>query len=68
MNILKDYYPFYYPKQDSNLSVFNMIPEINVSETLTKFISGECKCKYDGRNVIQIKCGITINFDVSVKI
>ena len=25
-----------------------MIPEINVSKTLTKFISGECKCKYDG--------------------
>ena len=32
-----------------NLSVFNMITRINESETLTKHISCECKCKFDGR-------------------
>ena len=31
-----------------NLSVFNMITEINDSKTLTNHISCECKCKFDG--------------------
>ena len=35
-----------------------MIPEINESKKLTKHISCECKCKFDGR---------IINVDVSVK-
>ena len=33
-----------------NLSVFSIITEINESKTLTKHISCECKCKFDGRN------------------
>ena len=37
--------------EDLNLSVFNMITGINVLKTLTKHISSECKCKFDG-----IKC------------
>ena len=32
-----------------NLSVFNMITEINESKTLAKHISCECKCIFDGR-------------------
>ena len=32
-----------------NLSVFNMITGINESEILTKDISCESKCKFDGR-------------------
>ena len=32
-----------------NLSVFNRITEINQSKTLTKHISCECKCKFEGR-------------------
>ena len=35
--------------EDLNLSVFNMITGINESKTLTKHISCECQCKYDGR-------------------
>ena len=31
------------------LSVLNMITGINESKTLTKHISCECKCKFDGR-------------------
>ena len=31
------------------LSVFNMITRINESKPLTKHISCECKCKFDGR-------------------
>ena len=34
---------------DLNLSVFNMITGINESKTLTKHISCECKCRFDGR-------------------
>ena len=35
--------------EDLNLSVFNMIAGINESKILTKYISCECKCRYDGR-------------------
>ena len=35
--------------EDLNLSVFNMISEINELKTLTKHVSWERKCKFDGR-------------------
>ena len=35
--------------EDLSLSVFNMIAGINESKILTKHISCECKCKFDGR-------------------
>ena len=35
--------------EDLNLSVFNIITEINELKTLTKHISCKCKCKFDGR-------------------
>ena len=35
--------------EDLNCSVFNMITGINKSKILTKHISCECKCKFDGR-------------------
>ena len=35
--------------EDLNLSMFNMITEINESKTLVKYVSCECKCKFDGR-------------------
>ena len=53
--------------EDLNLSMFNMITGINESKTLTKHISCECKCRFDGKNVIQVNGGITINIDVSIK-
>ena len=34
--------------EDLNLSVFNIIAGINELKTLTKHISCECKCKFDG--------------------
>ena len=44
------YYPFAVSKtEDSNLSVFKMITCINELKTLTKHVSCECKCKFDGR-------------------
>ena len=49
------------------LSLFNMMTGINESKTLTKYVSCECKCKFDERNVIQINGGIAINADVIVK-
>ena len=33
--------------EDLNLSVFNMVPGISESKTLTKHISCECKIKFD---------------------
>ena len=53
--------------EDLNLSMFNMITGINESKTLTKHISCECKCRFDGKNVIHINGGITINVDLIVK-
>ena len=35
--------------EDLNLSVFNMITGINELKILTKHISCQCKCKFDGR-------------------
>ena len=35
--------------EDLNLSMFNMNTGINESKTLKKYISYECKCKFDGR-------------------
>ena len=44
-----------------------MITGINKSKKLTKDLSCECKCRFYGKDVIQISGGITINVDVSVK-
>ena len=35
--------------EDLNLSLFNLITGINKSKALTKHISCECKCRFDGR-------------------
>ena len=53
--------------EDLNLNPFNMITGINESKPLTKHMSCKFICKFDGKNIIQINGGITINFDVSVK-
>ena len=51
-----------------NVHVFEMITGKNESEILTKDIWWECKWKFDEKkNVIQIKSGIKINVDASVK-
>ena len=51
-NTLNDLsYKLYVPKKskDLNIHVFNMITGINESKILTKDISCECKCKFDGK-------------------
>ena len=50
---------------DLNLSVFNTSKGINESKTLTKHVSCECKCKFDGRKCNSIKSGVMINVDAS---
>ena len=35
--------------ENLNLRVFNMITEVNKSQTLPKHVSCKCKCKFDGR-------------------
>ena len=52
--------------EDLNLSVFNMIADINESKTLTKHLSCECKCKFDV-NVIQINGVIIIKCQCECK-
>ena len=54
--------------EDLNLSVFSMITGMNELKTLTKHISCECKCKFDGRKCNANQNRITINADVSVYI
>ena len=44
-----------------------MISGINKCKTFTKHISCECKCRFDGRNVIRINGRKTIYTHVSVK-
>ena len=44
-------YVFQTKQKFLNLSVFNMITGINESETLTKDISCECKCRFDERKI-----------------
>ena len=39
----------------------------NKSKILIKNVSCECKCRFDGKNIIQTNGGITINIYVSVK-
>ena len=41
---------------DLNLTVFNMITGINESKTLTKKISCESKCKFDGKKCNSDQC------------
>ena len=45
-----------------------MITGINESRTLARYISCKCECKFDRKNVIWIKNGISISVGVSVKI
>ena len=52
---------------DLNLSLFNMITRINESKSIRKHMSCKCKCKFDGKNVIEISNGIAVNVDMSVK-
>ena len=54
--------------EDLNLSIFNMITGINESKTLTKHVSCNCKCKFDGRKCNSNQKWKTINVNVSVKI
>ena len=44
-----------------------IITRINESKAITKHVSFKCKCRVDGKNLIQINAGIMINIDVSVK-
>ena len=53
--------------EDLNLSVINMTAGINESKTLTKHLSYECKYRFDGKNVIEINVGITINANMGIK-
>ena len=60
-------YVFQKNKKDLNIHVFSMITGKNESKILTKDTSCDCKCRFDGKNLIQINGGITVNVDVSVK-
>ena len=44
-----------------------MITRKKDPKILTKDISCECKCRFDGKNIIQINDATTINGNVSVK-
>ena len=54
--------------KDLNLNIFNTMTRINESKTLTKRISCECKCKFDGRKCNSNNSGIKINLSMSAKL
>ena len=45
-----------------------MATKANESKKVIRHISCKCKCKFDGKNVIQIRFGIVINVGVSADI
>ena len=45
-----------------------MATKANESKKVIRHISCKCKCKFDGKNVIQIRFGIVINVGVSANI
>ena len=49
LNDLSNKVCFLNKTEDINLSVFNMITSINESKTLTKHVSSECQCRFDGK-------------------
>ena len=53
--------------KDLNIHAFNIITGKNESKISTKDISSKRRCRFDGKNVIQINGGITIAVYVSVK-
>ena len=57
-------YVFQKNKKDLNIHVFSMITGKNESKILTKDTSCDCKCRFDGKNLIQINGGITVNVDL----
>ena len=50
-----------------NMKVFSTITTINEAKALRKYIPFTCKCKLTVQHVIQIKNGIMINVNASVK-
>ena len=52
--------------EDSNPSFFNMITEISESKALTKHISCECKCRFDGRKCNSDQWWNKLDVDMSV--
>ena len=57
------------PRQTKNvnLKVFNMITRIIEKKTSIKHISCDCKCKLNGKYTVQIRNGIMINVNTSIK-
>ena len=53
--------------EDSNLSMLNIITGIYESRTLTKHVSCQCKCKFDGRRYNLNYWQNNENANVSVK-
>ena len=53
--------------EDSNLSMLNIITGIDESRTLTKHVSCQCKCKFDGRRYNLNYWKNNENANVSVK-
>ena len=51
-----------------NLNVFNLRTRTNESSKLFDHISYKCKCKFDGKNVIQIKFGMVVNVNTRAKV
>ena len=54
-------------RQDVNVKVFNMVTELNKAKTEVQHVSCDFKCKFDGKNVIQLKNGVLISVNMRAK-
>lgn len=48
-----------------HLKIFNQMK--NFEKKNSRNIFCDCTCRFDGKNITQIKTGISSNFDVNVK-
>ena len=59
-----------FPKEakDINVKAFNMIPNKSETKSMTKYISCDCKCKFNTTTWIQTKNVIIKHVNVNVKL
>ena len=58
----------FHKKHKTNVNALNMITNKNEARAMTKYISCDCKCKFNSTTVLQIKIGIIKHVNVNVKI
>ena len=53
--------------KDINVKVFSIVTGMNKAKTEVQHVSCNFKCKFDGKNVIQLKNGVLTSVDMRAK-